>query len=105
MHNRAARLILLFSFLIALSTATYLFWQGEARAATLAADAHAFDDSTRTLERALLEIRAAQRAYLAQGQNAEAWAGKVAQGVQQVRETGTRLRAIATTSQAQAGFD
>jgi len=105
MHNRAARLILLFSFLIAISTATYLFWQGEARAASLAADARAFDDSTRTLERALLEIRAAQRAYLAQGQNGEAWAGKVAQGVQQVRETGTRLRAIATTSQAQAGFD
>ena len=105
MHNRAARLILLISFLIALSTTTYLFWKGEALAASLAADARAFDDSTRTLERALLEIRAAQRAYLAQGQNAEAWAGKVAQSVLQIRETGTRLRAIATTTQAQGSFD
>jgi CHASE3 domain sensor protein len=105
MHNRAARLILLFSFLIALSTATYLFWKGEALAASLAADARAFDDATRTLERALLEIRAAQRAYLAQGQNGEAWAGKVAQSVQQVRETSARLRAIATTTQAQGGID
>jgi hypothetical protein len=105
MHNRAARLILLFSFLSALSTATYLFWKGEALAASLAADARAFDDSTRTLERALLEIRAAQRAYLAPGQNGEAWAGKVAQNMQQVRETAARLRAIATTTQAQGGFD
>jgi CHASE3 domain sensor protein len=105
MHNRAARLILLFLFFIAISTATYLFWRGESNAAAQAADARAFDESTRTLERALLEIRASQRAYLAQAQAGDLWAVKVAQGVQQVREATAALRARATTAQAQTGFD
>jgi CHASE3 domain sensor protein len=105
MHNRAARLILLFLFLIALSTATYLFWNGESIAAAHAADARAFDDSTRTLERAVLEIRSAQRAYLAQGQSGDAWAARVAQGVQSVRERTAVLRGAAKVPQAQTGFD
>jgi CHASE3 domain sensor protein len=105
MHNRAARLILLFLFLIALSTATYLFWNGESIAAAHAADARAFDDSTRTLERAVLEIRSAQRAYLAQGQSGDAWAVKVAQGVQSVRERTAELRGAAKVPQAQSAFD
>ena len=105
MHNRAARLILLFLFLIAITTATYLFWNGESIAAAHAADARAFDDSTRTLERAVLEIRSAQRAYLAQGQSGDVWAAKVAQGVQAVRERTAELRAAAKMPQAQTGFD
>ena len=80
MHSRAARLVLLFLFLIAVSTVSYLFWKGESLASAQAAEARAFDESTRTIERTLLDMRAAQRAYLASSQNGEFWAGKVTRG-------------------------
>jgi len=105
MHSRAARLILLFLFLIALSTATFLFWKGESGAAAHSTDARSFDESTRMVEHALLDMRAAQRAYVAAGQSGEAWAQKVADGVQKIRESAVELRAAATTTQAQTSFD
>src|SRR5262245_51103227 len=105
MHSRAARLVLLFLFLIAVSSASYLFWKGEALASAQAAEARAFDESTRTIERALLDTRAAQRAYLASSQSGEFWASRVAQNVQSIREEANGLRAIATAAQAQAGLD
>lgn len=105
MHSRAARLILLFLFLISLSTAAYLFWKGESDAAAQSADARRFDESTRAVEHALLDMRAAQRAYVAAGQGSDAWVQKVADGVQKIREASTDLRGAATTPQAQASFD
>jgi len=105
MHSRAARLVLLFLFLIAVSTASYLFWKGESLASAQAADARAFDESTRTLERTLLDTRAAQRAYLASSQNGEFWASKVTQDVQAIREATNELRSTATVPQAQSGLD
>jgi CHASE3 domain sensor protein len=105
MHSRAARLVLLFLFLIAISTASYLFWKGESLATAQAADARAFDDSARAIERSLLEIRAAQRGYVAAGQGGEFWAARVAQVVQDVRKETSDLRAIATAPQAQTGLD
>jgi CHASE3 domain sensor protein len=105
MHSRAARLVLLFLFLIAVSTASYLFWKGESLASAQAADARAFDESARTIERTLLDTRAAQRAYLATSQNGEFWASKVTQNVQAIREATTELRSSATVAQAQSGLD
>ena len=105
MHSRAARLVLFFLFLIAVSTASYLFWKGESLASAQAAEARAFDESTRTIERTVLEARAAQRAYLASSQNGELWATKVTQDVQAIREATTELRSTATMAQAQSGLD
>ena len=105
MHSRAARLVLLFLFLIAVSTASYLFWKGESLASAQAADARAFDESARTIERTLLDTRAAQRAYLATSQNGELWASKVTQNAQAIREATTELRSSATVAQAQSGLD
>jgi CHASE3 domain sensor protein len=105
MHSRAARLALLFLFLIALSTATYLFWKGESVAAAQSADARRFDESTRVVEHALLDMRAAQRAYVAAGQSGDVWVQKVAAGVHKIREASTELRGAATTTQAQTSFD
>jgi CHASE3 domain sensor protein len=105
MHSRAARLILLLLFFIALSTATYLFWKGESAAAAQTADARRFDESTRVAEHALLDMRAAQRAYVAAGQSGDGWVQKVADGVQKIREASTELRGTATAPQAQTSFD
>ena len=105
MHSRAARLVLLFLFLIAVSTVSYLFWKGESLASAQAAEARAFDESTRTIERTLLDMRAAQRAYLASSQNGEFWAGKVTRDAQAIREATNELRSTATVAQAQAGLD
>ena len=105
MHSRAARLTLLFLFLIALSTASYLFWKGESAAAAESADARRFDESTRTVEHALLEMRAAQRAYVAPGQAGDLWAQRVADGAQKIKSAASELRVVATAAQAQTSFD
>lgn len=105
MHTRAARLILLLLFLTSIGTATYLFWKSESTAAALSAQAAAFDRATRVAERQLLDIRAAQRSYVAAGQGGDFWAAKVAQGVEGLRATLMPLRTDAMAAQAKTSFD
>jgi CHASE3 domain sensor protein len=105
MHSRAARFILLILFLISIGTATYLFWKSESTAATLTTQAVTFERAIRSAERLLLDIRAAQRGYLAAGQAGDFWAARVAQGVEAVRAALIPLRAEATTAQAKTSVD
>jgi CHASE3 domain sensor protein len=57
------------------------------------------------LEHALLDMRAAQRAYVAAGQSGDVWVQKVADAVQKIRSGAAELRGAATTIQAQTSFD
>ena len=57
MQSRAARLILLCLFLLAITTATFLFWKGDSEAAAAALEARTFDASARAIERGLLDVR------------------------------------------------
>jgi hypothetical protein len=105
MHTRVVRLALLFLFLGSISAASYLFWKGESLARVQTAEAGSFDASARAAERLLLELRAAQRAYVAAGQAGDFWAARVAQGVESMRKATTALRAGATTAQARTSLD
>jgi len=105
MQTRAARLVLLVMFIAAMSVAAYLFWKGESQAAAEAAQAKVFDASATTAQRVLLEIRAAQPAYVAAGQGGDVWAAKVAQGLESVRRSIVALRKEAISTRAQSDID
>ena len=105
MQSRAVRLILLFLFFVAISTASFLFWKGSTQAAGAALAARTFDDSARTIERSLLDLRTAQLAYAAAGQPADRWIAKVSAAVENGRTAVQRLRAEATTPEAHAALD
>src|SRR5262245_34392736 len=105
MHTRAARFILLFLFLISIGTTAYLFWKSESTAASLTTQAAAFERAMRATERSLLDIRAAQRSYVAAGQGGDFWAARVAQGVENVRSSLAPLRTEAVAAQAKTSVD
>ena len=105
MQSRAARLILLGLFLVAISTATFLFTKGNFEATSAALDAQAFDASARAIERGLLDLQAAQRGYAAAGQAGDRWVTRVAQTLEALRANVQALRAQATTPEALAGLD
>ncbi|HET7220657.1 MAG TPA: hypothetical protein VFJ02_21535, partial [Vicinamibacterales bacterium] len=105
MHSRAARLVLLFLFVGALTTTAYLFWKSEALASSQAAAASAFDASARAAQRALLDVRSDQRGYVSAGQGGDFWAAKVAQNLDAVRRSLAALRASSLSPQAQSLID
>ena len=105
MQSRVARLILLGLFLVAISTATFLFTKGNFEATSAALDAQAFDASARAIERGLLDLQAAQRGYAAAGQAGDRWVTRVAQTLEALRANVQALRAQATTPEALAGLD
>ena len=105
MQSRAARLILLGLFLVAISTATFLFMKGNFEATSAALDVKAFDASARAIERGLLDLRAAQIGYAAAGQAGDRWVTRVAQTLEALRANVQALRKQAKTPEALAGLD
>ena len=105
MQSRAARLILLGLFLVAISTAAFLFWRGDTEASTTALQARTFDAAATAIERGLLDVRAAQLGYAAVNQPGDRWVGRVAHGIETVRLDIQSLRAGATVVEAQAALD
>ena len=105
MHNRAARLMLFCLFVAALSVAGFLFWRGEARVGEEEMQARAFDASTRSAMRSLLNLRAAQQAYVAAGQGLKFWGDKVAQELDMARTSIKALGSAASSPQARTVID
>jgi CHASE3 domain sensor protein len=105
MQSRAARLILLGLFLIAISTAAFLFWRGDTEASNAALQAKTFDATAKAIERRLLDLRAAQLGYAAANQPADRWVGRVAHGLETVRMDIQELRAGTTAPAAQTALD
>jgi hypothetical protein len=105
MHNRAARLMLFCLFVAALSVAGFLFWRGETRVGEEETQARAFDVSTRSAMRSLLNLRAAQQAYVAAGQGLKFWGDKVAQELETARTTIKALGSTASSPQARTAID
>ena len=105
MQSRAARLILLCFFLAAIATSAFLFWKGDSEAATAALQARTFDAAAKTIERSLLDVRAAQRGYAAANQPGDRWIGKVSEGLESVRAGVQALRADVHVPEALAALD
>lgn len=105
MHTRAARLVLLAIFVASLAVAAYLFRKSESLAASQVTAARTFDASARQAERALVELRASQRGYVAAGQNGDLWIPRVTQSVDDLRQMIAGLRAHAVSPAAQTSLD
>jgi GAF domain len=105
MHNRAARLMLFCLFVAALSVAGFLFWRGEARVGEEETQARAFDASTRSAMRSLLNLRSGQQAYVAAGQGVKFWGDKVALELETARSTIKVLASTASSPQARTAIE
>jgi hypothetical protein len=104
-QSRVARLMLLVLFFATMMVAAFLFWRGETRGRTETAQAQTFDNSAQSASRALLDLRAAQQAYVAAGQDGEFWARKVAQHVAALRSGMKTLKAESASPEAQRALD
>jgi hypothetical protein len=105
MKSRAARLILLLLFIAALGTTAYLFWNGESLARAEAAAVDSIESKARQAARTVLEVRAAQQAYVAPGQSGEFWPGRVGSGIDAARGLLAALRAEAVSQTAANELD
>jgi hypothetical protein len=105
MKSVAVRLTLLGLFVVSTGVAAYFFWTGEARARTNATAARAFDEAAFGAERDVLELRAAQEAYVAAGQGEQFWTSKVAAAIGALRDKLNALRGQAISLAAQSAVD
>ena len=105
MKSRAARLALLVLFVMALGVTAYLFRKSEAARRAEAAAGESFSARAHSAARTILDLRAAQQAYVATGQGEDFWAAKVAATLASLREVLPSLRASAVAADARAGID
>ncbi len=105
MRSVAVRLAVVALFVLAATVSAYFFWTGESRARHDAAAARAFETAAFRVERQVLDLRAAQQAYVAAGQGDEFWITKVAIGARAVRTAMDALKADAGAPAAQAAID
>lgn len=100
MRSRGARLTLLVLFALTLAATAFLYWKGESLARAETAALRSFEDKAREGSRAVLDLRAAQQAYVAQGQAGEFWPGKVAAGIDSLRGILATLRPLTSSASA-----
>jgi len=105
MKSLAVRLMLLAVFILASSMAAYFVWTSESHVRRSSDDVRAFDQSALDAERRVLELRAAQHAYVAAGQGAQVWITKAAEASTTVKAQLEYLRAHATSPRAQGALD
>ncbi len=105
MKSRAARLALLVLFLVALGVTAFLFRQTEAARRNEVAAAQSFTAGSRTAARDVLDLRAAQQAYVATGQGEDFWTAHVTAALSRLRDGLGELRSSAVSPEAQASID
>lgn len=95
MRNRAVRVALAGMFIVACGVTAYLLWINESRARSESQASRTFDAAAITAGRDVLDLRAAQQAYVAAGQGEPFWIQKSAALTAALRETIALLRAAA----------
>jgi hypothetical protein len=105
MKNMAVRLALLCLFVVASGVAAYLVWTGESLGRRDVDAARRFEHAAFAIEQNVLDLRAAQQAYVAEGQGDAFWISKTAAAVVAVRTALDALRAQASSPEAQSILD
>jgi hypothetical protein len=105
MRSRAARLTCSAAAWIALAAAALFVVQSEKQIAARADGVRAFDQHAREAAGSLGDVRAAQQAYVAAGQDNAFWMPKVASMADRVRAAVSGLRDAATDATARAALD
>jgi hypothetical protein len=86
MAKRGIRMMLWLVLVLSAAATGYLFWIDETRTVRDARAAHAFTESAHAAARAVLDVRAAQQAYVATGQGDEFWGSKVTASLAAARQ-------------------
>ena len=102
MKNMAVRLTLVCLFVVASSVAAYLVWTSESLAGRDVNATRQFEHAAFAVEQNVLDLRAAQQAYVAAGQGDEFWISKAAAAAVAVRAALDALRAQASSPEAQS---
>ncbi len=105
MKSLAVRIMLLAVFILASGMAAYFVWTSESHVRQRVDDVRSFDQAALDAERGLLELRAAQQAYVAAGQGAQVWITKAAEASTTVKARLEYLRAHAISPRAQSTLD
>jgi hypothetical protein len=105
MKSVIVRLALLLLFLAASAATGYFMWTSETNVNATAETARRFDTGAVTAERALIELRASQQAYVAAGQGEPFWIAKVAAATSDLKASIGAIRVHATTPHAQTSVD
>ena len=103
MAKRGIRVMLWVVIVAAAAITAYFFWLDETATRKDASAAHAFDDSAHAAARALMDLRAAQQAYVATGQGSDFWGTKVSEAFAAARLAVGRMR-VARSSAAQSAI-
>jgi len=98
MRSRAGRLLLSTLALIAVAAAVFFVFQTEKQIATRRHDVRGFDQHAREVTERLADLRAAQQAYVAEGQGVAFWMPRVAALLEQVNGQFDALRAEAISA-------
>jgi hypothetical protein len=104
MRSRAAKLTLSALVSAALAAAAFFVVETEQQILGRRAAALRFDERVRAIDRALAGVRAGQQAYIAAGQNPEAWIPRVATLSGEAAQAIDDLRAIAETPDARTSL-
>ena len=104
MRSRAVRFTLSALVVAALAAAGFFVFTTEQHIAQRRAAALRFEERVRAVDRALTDMRAAQHAYVAAGQSADAWIPKAADLRGEAARGIEDLRAAAATADAQASL-
>lgn len=105
MKNLAVRVTLLGLFVVAAGVAAYLIREGQSRARVETRAARTFDVAAIDAQRQVMEVRAAQPAYLAPGQSDDYWGTKVTSTASALRNALNALRSASSSPQAQSALD
>ena len=105
MQSRAARLGFGAAALVAIGAAAFFLFRSEQQIATLKSTLRAFDVHARETTDALAELRAAQQAYVAEGQGVAFWMPKVTILHESVAATLSSLQQAPVTGGAKSALD
>ena len=105
MRSLAVRVTLAGLFVVACGVAAYFLWISESRARRDAEAFRTFESAAITATRHVLELRAAQQAYVAAGQGEAFWIEKAGALIASIREVIPTLRGTATSPGAQSAID
>lgn len=105
MKKVALRVTLLIVFAAAAGAAAYVVWTAATAARAEAEATRRFDAAAHGIARGVLELRAAQQAYVAAGQGDDFWKAKTAASLNELRARLSALRAIAASPHAHTAVD
>jgi hypothetical protein len=93
MAKRGIRVMLWVVIVLIAAIAAYSFWQDQSAIRRDTAAARAFDHAANAAGRALMDLRAAQQAYVATGQGGDFWSAKVSSSLSAAQQALGLMRA------------